>query len=122
MSERPVVHTGPVGVSVASSEGLASQVFPQFGRAPRFLLVDPATQNTEEIDNTAREFEHGAGPGAVALLRQKGVSAVISGRFGPRAQEALDAAGIRGVTVPSGLTVAEALEALRSEVGRVEGT
>jgi predicted Fe-Mo cluster-binding NifX family protein len=120
MSKHSVAQSGLVAVSVASSEGLVSQVFPQFGRSPRFLLVDPVTRETEEIANTATEAEHGAGPAAVALLRQKGASAVISGRFGPRAQEALSAAGMRPLVVQPGLTVAEALEVL-SDAAKPEG-
>ena len=67
-----------------------------------------------EIPNTAAQASHGAGTGAAATMSKSGVEAVISGRFGPKASEALQALSIEMWIAPEGVTASRALELLHS--------
>jgi predicted Fe-Mo cluster-binding NifX family protein len=102
---------------VAEGKDLSVAVNPQFGRAPRFLLFRGGpTGPIEVLDNPNVEAAQGAGPATASLLARQGVKVVLAGRFGPRAHQTLEAAGIREVMVPSGLTVAEAFDRLGDEI------
>lgn len=96
-----------------SSEGasLDDKVDPRFGRAGGFVIVDVDTMESEYIDNGASQvMSHGAGIQAAELIVQAGAEALLSGYIGPKAFQALSAAG---VTVGQGcdnLTVREAVE------------
>lgn len=108
-----VITIGPRG------EGLAAPMDERFGRAERFLIVDANSREVlQTVANAAIHAAHGAGTGAAALARQMEVGAVISGRFGPKAIEALDALGIQAWIAPPGLTAEQALERLCG--GRLE--
>jgi predicted Fe-Mo cluster-binding NifX family protein len=74
---------------------LDSAVDPRFGRASWFLVVDPLTKSWEAVQNPALSQSHGAGIAAAQFVIDRGVEAVISGRFGPNAAMALKAAGIQ---------------------------
>jgi len=82
----------------------------RFGRTPAFLLVEVGTRAVTAVDNPAAAAVQGAGTAAAASLAKRGVHAVISGRFGPKAHEALAALGVEMWTAPSGLTAREALD------------
>ena len=84
-----------IAVSIEAGNDLRAPVSPNFGRAPRFLIYDSDTGDTHVLENAAASGAHGAGTGAAALLVKEGVEAIISGRFGPNAHQALKAAGIR---------------------------
>jgi len=101
---------GSVAVTVAAGgEGLAALLDGRFGRAPRFLLMDQSTGRClRTLDNPAAQAVHGAGAGAAALMHEQGVAAVLSGRFGPQAFQALDAYGIAAWIAPAGLTAKQA--------------
>jgi predicted Fe-Mo cluster-binding NifX family protein len=95
----------------AEDRGLDTPMDPRFGRAARFLVVDPATRSVlETLDNASRDAAHGAGTSAASLMHEQRVDAVISGRFGPKAFEGLRAMGIATWVAPPGLTAAEALD------------
>lgn len=82
---------------------LGAEMDPHFGRAAYILLVDPATLRCKPLENPGRHARGGAGIQLAQLLSDRNVKAVISGRFGPKATEALKRAGIRMVTCgPSG--------------------
>jgi predicted Fe-Mo cluster-binding NifX family protein len=82
----------------------------RFGRAETFLVVDGTTgEAVETIDNASAGAAHGAGIGAANLLKSAGVGAVVSGRFGPKALDALRALGIEAWTAPPTITAQEAL-------------
>lgn len=82
----------------------------RFGRAEAFLVMDGITgEVVETIDNTSAGVSHGAGTGAANLLKSAGVGAVVSGRFGPRAFDALQALGIQAWIAPPTITAQEAL-------------
>lgn len=104
---------GLIAVTAMSLEGLDAKVDPRFGRAGGFVLVQ--AEKMEVVDNVPNESvqaAHGAGTGSAALMAARGVARVISGRFGPKAYEALDRMGIEMWIAPEGLTVREAVEQL----------
>jgi predicted Fe-Mo cluster-binding NifX family protein len=82
------------------SEG--DPVSERFARASYFLLFDEEGTLQQVIENKAKEAGHGAGGRAVQELSRQGVSVVLAPRVGPKAQGALDAAGIKfsEVTLP----------------------
>lgn len=83
-------------IAVASTEGsLDAQVSEQFGRCQYFLIVDAETLHFEAFSNPARGMAGGAGPAAVQELANRKADVVLAGKFGPRAQQALAAAGMR---------------------------
>ena len=68
---------------------------PRFGRSDYFLLIDTETGEWEGFANPAADARGGAGPQAVQFIADKDVKAVVSGRFGPSAFTAIEAAGIK---------------------------
>lgn len=110
-------------VTVArTGEGLDAPLDGRFGRAERFLIVDRETLDVvDTVENTAANAAHGAGTGAAALMRTHKVAAVISGRFGPKAHQALSAMGIETWVASSDVTARRALEQLSAgELERME--
>lgn len=96
-----------------SSEGpsLDDQVDPRFGRAGGFLLVDPDTMETHYIDNGASQsMGQGAGIQAAENVARAGAGVVLSGYIGPKAFQALTAAGIKVGQDCDDMTVREAIE------------
>ena len=81
----------------------------KFGRAAYLLLVDPKTLSFEVVENPAREARGGAGIAAAELLGKKKVTGVIAEKFGPKAQEALNAAAIPMYRCPANVSVREAV-------------
>ena len=98
---------------VPHDKGLSDPMDDRFGRAEAFLLVDRATgEAVETIENTSVHASHGAGTGAASMLKSAGVDTVISGRFGPKASDALRAHGIEAWIAPPRITAGEALHLL----------
>jgi predicted Fe-Mo cluster-binding NifX family protein len=82
---------------------------PRFGRCEYFILVDTETQDWEALANPAADATGGAGPQAVKFIAGRGAEAVVSGRYGPSAFTALDAAGIKAYIATDG-SVKEVLD------------
>lgn len=102
--------TKRLAISVQSEDGLSSILDPRFGRAFAYLVVDVDTTTViAELENKSRQDTHGAGTGAAAMLANSNVDAVISGRFGPKAAQALDNLGIEMWIAPDGITAGEAV-------------
>ncbi|MBU0665252.1 MAG: NifB/NifX family molybdenum-iron cluster-binding protein [Proteobacteria bacterium] len=101
---------------VVSATGmeLDSSVDPRFGRAAFLLIVDSDTGAIlEAIDNSmGRDAAQGAGISAAALVADKGVKAILTGRVGPKAMPVVEKAGIQVVSDVSGM-VREAVEKFR---------
>lgn len=96
----------------AREAGWDAEVDERFGRAKGFFLVDSKSGATRFIQNASNEdAEHGAGTGAVQLLVNLGIDAVLAGRVGPKAADALAAAGISCFPLAAQHTVAEAWNA-----------
>ncbi|MBE0642916.1 MAG: NifB/NifX family molybdenum-iron cluster-binding protein [Bacteroidetes bacterium] len=93
----------------ASGNGWKERLDERFGRAQGFFLIDSENGNTRFLDNTSNvDAAHGAGTGTAQSLLSEGVGVVITGRVGPKAAEALNAAGVTVVTVVEECTVEEA--------------
>lgn len=104
-----------VAIPAVDNSGLEAAMDPRFGRAPFLVLLDTRSGDLLEIlSNTAAGAAHGAGIQAARLLSERGVRTIIAGRFGPRAMDALGALGIELRSAPEGLTVGQALMALRA--------
>lgn len=93
----------------ASSETLDQPFNPRFGRADYFILIDSDTRAWEAFTNPAANARGGAGPQAVQFIDRKNSEVVISGRYGPSAFTALEAAGIKAYIANNG-TVNQVLQ------------
>ena len=101
---------------VGTDEGLSALMDDRFGRAESFVVVDRESgEAVETIDNASVQASRGAGTATANMLRLAGVDAVISGRFGPKAFDALRALGIEAWIAPSGITAREALRMLAED-------
>jgi predicted Fe-Mo cluster-binding NifX family protein len=80
-----------------SSEGpgLDARVDPRFGRAAGFAIVDLQTMACDYIDNGASQvMARGAGIQAAEIVAATGARVLLTGFVGPKAFQALRAAGI----------------------------
>ncbi len=110
-----------VAISVNDGRGLDASLNPRFGRAPYYVLTDKEAKESEVFSNPHADASHGAGPGVASLLRQKEAQVVISGRFGPKAHDALKAMGIEMWSAPEGSSVRDVLGMFdRGELKREE--
>ncbi len=104
-----------IAISVQRHWGLESELDSRFGRAPAFVIVDLATKQVlAELDNGFANDPQGAGTGAAAQMSGAKVDSVISGRFGPKAYEALNRLGIEMWLAPEGITAKEVLNQFES--------
>jgi predicted DNA-binding protein (UPF0251 family)/predicted Fe-Mo cluster-binding NifX family protein len=104
----------PIAVT---SEGptLDDPVDPRFGRAAGFIIVDPATMPFRYVENGAAQARaQGAGIQAAETVARAGAKAVLTGYVGPKAFQALAAAGIRIAQNFENVSVREAVERYRS--------
>jgi predicted Fe-Mo cluster-binding NifX family protein len=96
-----------------SSEGpdLDTRVDPRFGRAAGFVIVDPETMTFEYVDNGASQvMAQGAGIQAAEIVAATGARVLLTGFVGPKAFQALSAAGITIGQNVDNLTVREAVK------------
>ena len=96
-----------------SSEGpdLDARVDPRFGRAAGFAIVDPDTLAYEYVDNGASQvMAQGAGIQAAEIVAATGARVLLTGFVGPKAFQALSAAGIKIGQNVDNLTVREAVK------------
>lgn len=90
-------------IAISSSTGTPDTEFSsRFGRCAYFLVVEEGSDNWDKISNPAVNAQGGAGTQVVQYLAEQGVDAVVSGRYGPNAYEALSAAGINAYLANSG--------------------
>ena len=79
----------------SSGKERTSSLNPRFGRCEHFIIVDTATNAWEAVDNPAVGARGGAGAQAAQFIANQGAEAVISGRYGPNAFTALEAARLQ---------------------------
>ncbi|HTU00329.1 MAG TPA: NifB/NifX family molybdenum-iron cluster-binding protein [Candidatus Sulfotelmatobacter sp.] len=92
-----------IAVTVQGPGGLEAPVDVRFARAAGFLIVETETGQSEYLDNwPAAAAPRGAGRQAVRQIADRGVRVLLTGRCGPNASRALQAAGIRVCTVSKG--------------------
>lgn len=103
-------------VAISSSgPTLDGMVDPRFGRAGGFIIVNIEQDTTKYIDNGASQVRsQGAGIETAERIAKEGADVVLSGFVGPKAFQALQAAGIKICQNVDGMTVGEALEKYRS--------
>ncbi len=93
----------------ATGNGWKEALDERFGRAKGFFLIDNESGQTHFLDNGVNtEAAHGAGTAAVQMLVNAGVGVLLTGRVGPKAGDALKAAGVTVVEIGAECTVEEA--------------
>ena len=103
----------------AQGPNLDDALDPRFGRAAGFLMVNPQTLEHEYVDNGASQaMAQGAGIQAAEIVARAGAKVVLTGYVGPKAFQALQAAGISIAQNLQNLTIREAIERYTS--GKVE--
>lgn len=101
---------------VVSSTGgsLDSPVDPRFGRAAWFVLVDTESGEHWAVENIqGQKAGHGAGIMAAQTVSNLKAEVLLTGECGPKAFDALKAAGIKVRTGAAG-TVVQAVEAFKA--------
>ena len=90
-------------ICVASVSGnLDANVDPRFGRCRYFMIVASESMQFESVPNLAVTSGSGAGIQAAQTIASKNVQVLITGNVGPKAFQALSAAGIDIITGASG--------------------
>lgn len=79
----------------STGKDLDARLDPTFGRAPYFVIIDTATNETAVVENSASTQGHGAGIAAAQLIADQEVDGVVSGHVGPNAFQAFQASGIK---------------------------
>ncbi len=104
-----------MNLAITSTDSQIEASFdPRFGRCAYFILVDTTTEEWEAIANQAASARGGAGTQAAQFIASRGVDAVVSGKFGPKAALALDVAGIKMYEATKG-TVQLLLKSFQSD-------
>ncbi len=111
-------------IITASNDKIDQPFNPRFGRAEYFILIDSETREAQAFANPATDARGGAGSQAVQFIASHQPDVVISGRYGPNAFSALEAAGVKAYIASSG-TVSEVLDQFLAgqltEVGEASG-
>lgn len=113
----PKKRTVHMNIIAISSEGpaLTDMVDSRFGRAAGFIVVDLDTMATSYVDNgQSQAMAHGAGIQTAERIADAGAGVLLTGIVGPKAFQALDAAGIKVGQNLEGITVGEAVERYKS--------
>ncbi|HHV16727.1 MAG TPA: hypothetical protein GXX58_09195 [Gelria sp.] len=109
----------PKKIAICSTDSSpSSPVDGRFGRCSYFVIWDAEAKQYEALSNTGPDAAHGAGTGAVQALLRNNVDLVISQRVGPKAFEALQAAGLKIFAIGDAKTVEEALQSY--EAGKLQ--
>jgi len=94
----------------ATGGSLNAQMDERFGRCEYFVIVDSETMRFNAVFNPSAAASGGAGPSAAREISKYGADVLITGNVGVNARQALEAAGIKIVTVAGGNTVKEVVE------------
>lgn len=90
-------------IAISSRTGSPDKQFQsRFARCAFFAVFDQNLETWETLKNPALETRGGAGPKVVQFLADHDITTVISGRFGPNAFTALQAAGIEAYLAEQG--------------------
>lgn len=104
------LHKMKIAIS-ADGPSMDELVNPRFGRAPGFMVVDLDSMEFEYIDNgVSQAMAQGAGIQAAELVANSGAKVVLTGYVGPKAFQALEAAGVQVGQDLEGITIRQAAE------------
>jgi len=82
-------------IVTSTGKDLDATIDPRFGRAAMLIVYDLDTDELEAVNNGENaNLPQGAGIQAAALCAELGAKCVLTGRCGPKAFQALQAAGI----------------------------
>jgi predicted DNA-binding protein (UPF0251 family)/predicted Fe-Mo cluster-binding NifX family protein len=116
-AQKRILHMNTIAIS-AEGPLLTDMVDSRFGRAAGFVVIDLDTLVTRYLDNgQSQAMAHGAGIQTAELIADAGAGVLLTGIVGPKAFQALDAAGIKIGQNLEGITVGEAVE--RYKAGKV---
>jgi len=79
----------------STGDSLDALVNERFGRCQYFLIIDPDTMKFEAVPNPAEQAQGGAGPKAAEVIINKGVSILLTGHVGDKAETALKRGNIK---------------------------
>ena len=96
----------------ANGNSRNAQVDSRFGRCAWFAVYDTESRQLDFIENTAKDAEEGAGPAAVALVANQGVSKIVSGEFGFKIKSMLADLHIQMVIMKEAKTISEIVSLL----------
>ncbi len=112
--QKRTVHMNIIAIS-AEGPALTDRVDTRFGRAAGFVVVEMDTMATRYIDNgQSQTMAHGAGIQTAERIADAGAGVLLTGIVGPKAFQALEAAGIKIGQNLEGITVGEAVERYKS--------
>ena len=110
-------------IAITSIDGtMEGMVDERFGRARKLIVYDPATGDSEVVENTQQmNLGQGAGIQTAQNVIDLGIKAVISGHLGPNAFRVLQTAGVEAYRAVN-MTVADAVKDYREGfLGRLSG-
>ncbi|MBW1824355.1 MAG: NifB/NifX family molybdenum-iron cluster-binding protein [Deltaproteobacteria bacterium] len=94
----------------ATGDDLNANVDRRFGRCSWFLFVDSESMQCEAAENKSADAASGAGTACAQLVLEKEADAVISGKVGPNAYEALKQGEVKIFIAPQDMSVQEAID------------
>ncbi len=95
----------------AAGNSLDARTDNAFGRAPWLIIVDTQQKDmVYGIENSGVNASRGAGIAAAQAIADKGAGGLLTGRVGPKARAALQAAGVKIYENLGPCTVREALD------------
>ncbi len=98
-------------------ENLDSQMDERYGRSEYFIIYDTDSDSFEAVKNPFLNDQGGVGISVAKFTLEKGIDAIISGSFGPNAQDVLKGSGIKLYSVKGGV-VSELINSLKE--GKLE--
>ena len=101
-----------IAFATNGKKGLEDSISDVFGRAETFTVLNAEGEKITELkilENSAKTYQHGAGPIAVKMLLDEGVTVVAANELGVGASELLKQHNIEHVSIKSNTKVEEAL-------------
>lgn len=98
-------------------ENLDSQMDERYGRSEYFIIYDTDSNSFEAIKNPFLNDQGGVGVSIAKFTLERSIDAIISGSFGPNAQDVLKGSGIKLYSVKGGV-VSELINLLKE--GKLE--
>jgi predicted Fe-Mo cluster-binding NifX family protein len=97
-------------IPAVGASNFETEIHENFGRANYFAVINCETNEINFVNNTAANKSSGAGVGAAQLCADQNADAVAAYHFGPKAYEALKAAGIELLDLKDQKLIKEAFD------------